>query len=49
MHPALLALFPLFLGALAHKEATTPEEKEIQRSLRNAAYHVRHTDLVWVP
>ncbi|KAF8201300.1 Intradiol ring-cleavage dioxygenase [Mycena galopus ATCC 62051] len=39
MYSSLLVVFPLLLRALAHKEATTPEEKEIQRSLRNAAYH----------
>ncbi|KAJ7097674.1 Intradiol ring-cleavage dioxygenase [Mycena epipterygia] len=39
MYPALITLFPLLLAVLAHKEAITPEEKEIQRSLRNAAYH----------
>ncbi|KAJ7769698.1 Intradiol ring-cleavage dioxygenase [Mycena maculata] len=35
-YQTLLALLPL---ALAHKEAVTAEEKEIQRNLRNAAYY----------
>ncbi|KAJ7041045.1 Intradiol ring-cleavage dioxygenase [Mycena alexandri] len=39
MYPTLFAVFSLLLRVLAHKEATTPEEKEVQRSLRNAAYH----------
>ncbi|KAJ6450705.1 Intradiol ring-cleavage dioxygenase [Mycena vitilis] len=38
-YAALLALFPLLLAAVAHKEAVTPQEKAIERSLRNAAYH----------
>ncbi|KAK7052159.1 Intradiol ring-cleavage dioxygenase [Favolaschia claudopus] len=40
MYSTILTVLPLLLGAVvAHKEATTPEEKEVQRNLRNAAYH----------
>ncbi|KAJ7220621.1 Intradiol ring-cleavage dioxygenase [Mycena pura] len=39
MYPALLALFPLLLAALAHNEPKSPEEKAVERTLRNAAYH----------
>lgn len=43
MYPAFLTVFPLLLSVFAHKEATTPEEKAIERGLRNAAYHVSQT------
>ncbi|KAJ7621290.1 Intradiol ring-cleavage dioxygenase [Roridomyces roridus] len=39
MRPALLAVLPIILGVAAHKTAHTEEEKQVERSLRNAAYH----------
>ncbi|KAJ7489210.1 Intradiol ring-cleavage dioxygenase [Mycena latifolia] len=39
MYPAILTLGALLLAAQAHKHAVTPEEKAVERTLRNAAYH----------